>query len=254
MGFSEQELLTWFAQYAYEPLWVYSAIVVISLAASFGLPVPEEIMLVSVGMVCYMGSRPDLFPPIEEIHGPPLNVHITAAVAFCSVFFADFLVFSLGRRYGVRLLRSRFLRRFESPMSKASIWTQKYGAWAAGLFRFTPGLRLPGFFSCGMLGLSPLRFTAVDGFAALVSVPSQVLLVAYFGETILSSFKKFKLIMITLLTLMVLGYYLTRFFVRWRERHKGTRGKSDPDMHVNRESAAGEPLHSGNGEPDVTPR
>ena len=220
MGWSEQELLTWFAQYAYEPMWVYSAIVVISLLASFGLPVPEEIMLVSVGMVCYMGSRPDLFPPVEEVHGDPLNVYVTATVAFCSVFFAEFLVFSLGRHYGMRLFRSRRMSRFETHFNKASVWTKRYGAWAAGLFRFTPGLRLPGFFSCGMLGLSPFKFTAVDGFAALVSVPSQVLLVAYFGETILSSFKKFKLAMLALLTLVVVIYYATKMVARWRQRHQ----------------------------------
>ena len=227
MGWSEQELLNWFAQYAYEPVWVYSAIVVISLAASFGLPVPEEIMLVSVGMVCYMGSRPDLFPPLEEVHGAPLNVYVTATVAFLSVFFADFLVFSLGRHYGGRLFRTRFLSRFEPHFQKASTWTRKYGAWAAGIFRFTPGLRLPGFFSCGMLGLSPVKFTAVDGFAALISVPSQVLLVAYFGEEILSSFKKFKLVMLGLLAIMVTIYYVSKFVIRWRERRQEARPKPE---------------------------
>ena len=245
MGFSEQDLLNWFAQYAYEPLWVYSAIVVISLLASFGLPVPEEIMLVSVGMVCYMGSRPDLYPPLEEVHGQPLNVYVTATVAFCSVFFADFLVFSLGRHYGIRLFRTRLLRRFEPHFQKASIWTKKYGALAAGLFRFTPGLRLPGFFSCGMLGLSPFKFTAVDGFAALVSVPSQVLLVAYFGEEILSSFKKFKLAMLTLFALAAIIYYVIKFVVKWRLRRAeaAEQGGADPSTACRKEVSS----HPGEG-------
>ena len=63
MGFSEDQLLLWFSQYAHSPMLVYSIVVGLMIASSFGLPVPEEITLVSVGLVAYMGSRPDLFPP-----------------------------------------------------------------------------------------------------------------------------------------------------------------------------------------------
>ncbi|MBF0441156.1 MAG: VTT domain-containing protein, partial [Oligoflexales bacterium] len=168
MGFSENEIILWFSQYAYEPWLVYSGIVIISILASFGLPVPEEIMLVSVGMVCYMGSRPDLFPPPYE-SAKPLDVYMTSIIAFFSVFLADVLVFWLGRTYGDRILSMQFMQRFASAIGRAINWTKRYGAFAAAFFRFTPGLRFPGFFSCGTLGLAWWKFLLADGLAALVS-------------------------------------------------------------------------------------
>jgi membrane protein DedA with SNARE-associated domain len=217
MGFSENEILLWFSQYAYQPLPVYSAIVIISILASFGLPVPEEVMLVSVGMVCYMGSRPDLFPP-PYAGAEPLNVYLTATIAFFAVFLADVLVFWLGRRYGPRILTTKFMQKFAGPMEKAGEWTKRYGAFAAGLFRFTPGLRFPGFFSCGTLGLAWWKFLLVDGFAALISVPSQVLLVAYFGEEILSSFKQFKIVFFSVIAILIVGYYGSKMIIRRFQR------------------------------------
>lgn len=198
--FSGEELIHWFAQYAYEPYLVFAAIIVLMVMSSFGFPVPEEVTLVSAGLIGYMGSHPDKFPP--PFPGAEVaSVEALATVCFLAVFLSDFLVFTLGRVLGVRFLESRMMRRYQEKMTKISGWAKKYGAYASGIFRFTPGLRFPGHFSCGMLGLSPWKFLAVDGTAALISVPTQVFLVAYYGEEILVYFTQFKMVLFGLLAL-----------------------------------------------------
>ncbi len=217
MGFSEQDLLGWFTQYAYQPILIYLAIFLLMLASGFGLPAPEEITLVSAGLVCYIGSRPDLYPPPYE-GAVPVNAYVTAGVAFFSVIFSDCLVFFLGRRFGGQFLRSRYTARFRTRMDDVAKWTKKYGMWAAGAFRFTPGLRFPGHFACGMMGLSTAKFVMVDALAAGVSVPTQVLLVAFYGEHILVYFKQFKIVLAFIL-LAVAVYYL----VRWLKRRSAAK-------------------------------
>ncbi len=83
----------------------------------------------------------------------------------------------------------------------------------AGVFRFTPGLRFPGHFCCGVLGVPAWKFTAIDGTAALLTVPTQVLLVAYYGGKILESFKKFKISLVVVLGLILI-YFVGRHFYR----------------------------------------
>jgi len=215
MGFSEDQILQFFASYAYQPGLVYTAVIVLMMLSSFGFPAPEEITLLATGLVCYMGSRPDLYPPPSP-DAVAVNVYVAAMVCLLAVFASDFLVYSLGRNYGSRLLRTRWMRKYSERMEQVSRWTRKYGQFAAGIFRFTPGLRFPGHFSCGMMGLSPGKFTAVDGTAALVSVPTQVFLIAFFGEAILVNIKQFKF----LLVLGLLGFVAYYFGRRWLERRR----------------------------------
>jgi membrane protein DedA with SNARE-associated domain len=217
MGFSEQDLLSWFTQYAYQPILIYLAIFLLMLASGFGLPAPEEFTLVSAGLVCYIASRPDLYPPPYE-GATPVNAYVTAGVAFFSVIFSDCLVFFLGRRFGGQFLRSRYTARFRARMDDVAKWTKKYGMWAAGAFRFTPGLRFPGHFACGMMGLSTAKFVLVDALAAGVSVPTQVLLVAFYGEHILVYFKQFKIVLAVIL--LAVGVY---YLVRWLKRRSASK-------------------------------
>lgn len=220
MGFSEHELLNWFTQYAYQPYLIYGAIFLLMLASGFGLPAPEEITLVSTGLVCYVASRPDLYPP-PFVGATPVNAYVAAGVALFSVMFSDCLVFFLGKFFGRRLLRLKPMARYRERMDKVGEWTRKYGMWAAGAFRFTPGLRFPGHFACGMMGLSLTKFILIDFIAAAVSVPTQVLLVATYGETILVYFKQFKIALLVLLIVGLVIYLGRRFHLRRKRLTSG---------------------------------
>jgi len=175
-----------------------------------GLPVPEEVTLLSAGVVGYLATNPDQFPPPEGAD-QAVNPHILAAICFFAVFLSDLLVFWIGRLGAKRLDRSKRMQKYMNSqnMKKVVVWTQKYGSWMAGVFRFTPGIRFPGHMACGVLGLSPWKFMLVDGTAALLTVPTQVLLIAYYGEEILYYFKQFK-IAILLLLLFAIVFFVFR--------------------------------------------
>lgn len=195
------------SQYAYEPGWVYFFLIMMMLLSAIGLPFPEEVTLVSVGILAYIGQNPDKYPP-PFVGAPHINPTTAAIVAFLAVLLSDFLIYSIGRFFGRRVFEWNIVKRFISPENKVKIenWTHKYGALACGIFRFTPGLRFPGHLACGIVKFPLWKFLAVDGIAALISVPTQVLLFAHYGEHIYGTFRKLKYVIFGALILFAIYY------------------------------------------------
>lgn len=216
MGIDQVALFEWFASYAYEPLIVYSTIVFLLVASSFGLPIPEEVTLISAGLMAYIVMHPEMMDPPRP-GAQPVSLYGLMLVTFLSVFLSDLLVFFIGRYGGRRLKNSRkFTNSIHSgAFLKAERWTKKYGAIMSGVFRFTPGLRFPGHMMCGMMGVPLWQFIAVDGTAALLTVPTQVWVVANYGDFILSYIKQFKIILLLIILTFVVVYLISKFsFVR----------------------------------------
>lgn len=205
------------APYAYEPGWIYFFLIVMMLLSAVGLPLPEEVTLVSVGILAYMGANPDKYPP--PFPGAPFVHPTTAAiVAFFAVFCSDFLIYGIGRFFGSKVFEWGPVKRVISSDGRKKIeqWTHKYGSLACGIFRFTPGIRFPGHLACGMVKFSPWKFALVDGIAALISVPTQILILAHYGEPILEGLRKFKFVVLGL-GLIALVVYLV---MKWRDSKK----------------------------------
>lgn len=211
---NNSDKLVCLAPYAYQPGWIYFFLVMMMLLSAVGLPLPEEVTLVSVGILAYMGNNPDKFPP--PFAGAP-HVHPTTAaiVAFLAVFCSDFLIYGIGRFFGPKVFEWRPIKRVinEEGRLKIERWTQKYGALACGIFRFTPGVRFPGHLVCGMVKFPAWKFALVDGIAAGISVPTQILILAHYGESILGALKQFKMVLLAVLVVVGL-IYLYRL---WKE-------------------------------------
>jgi membrane protein DedA with SNARE-associated domain len=205
--FSEAALMAFFSQYAYEPLYVYGFIVLFMFASSFGLPIPEELTLISAGLVAYMAKNPKLFPPPYE-GAEGVDTVTLSIVCFLAVFGSDLIVYLIGKFFGGKIIKTNFFKKQVQggAFEKINHWFQKYGGMACGFFRFTPGLRFPGHLSCGLLGIPVWKFVLIDGFAALISVPTQVYFVSKYGDIILEKIRQFKMY-----ALIVLG----ALFVIW---------------------------------------
>lgn len=214
MNIANETVFKWLVGYAYEPGIVYTIVTLIMMASAFGFPLPEEVTILSVGILAYMASNPDAFPP-PYAGARGIDVYEAAIVCFVAVIASDFVVYFLGKKYGPKLMKWKLIQRLITPnaLSKIEKWTSKYGIWAAAAFRFTPGLRFPGFWTCGMAGLSPWKFFLADGGAALLSVPTQVILVATYGESIFGFLKQMKVVVFSLIGFFVLIYFLRRFFL-----------------------------------------
>lgn len=204
-----------FTQLAYMPWAVYVSICGFMILSAFGLPIPEEVILVSAGFVGHMALFPELpHPPGADV----VDVHTLAAVAFLAVMGSDYLIYFLGKRFGPVLFQTKWFGRLVSParLDKVRGWMQRYGYWPVIVFRFTPGVRFPGHLMCGAMGLSPWKFLAVDTLAAGISVPTQIYFVSHYGREILHYFKTAK---IYLFSALAVGF-LVFMFLKWRERRR----------------------------------
>lgn len=208
--FSEAWITQTLTAYAYEPAYLYGFIVAFMFASSFGLPIPEEFTLITAGLIANMAQHPELHPPPYP-GAEGVNLFTLCVVAFLAVFLSDLTVYFIGRVFGARIIKTKFFQKqvAGSAFDKINTWFQKYGGWACGIFRFTPGLRFPGHLSCGLLGIPLWKFCAVDGLAALISVPTQVYFVAKYGKLVLAHLKEFKI---------GLGIILGVAFVIWLGR------------------------------------
>lgn len=217
MDLQQEPIFQWLAQYAYQPEIVYFAVIGFMIASGFGLPIPEEVTIVSVGILTYMGAHPDIFPPPFP-GARVLEGYDAAIVTLCAVIFSDMLVFTIGRRFGRKIMSlPRFAPYFASErLELINNWIHRYGTYAAFVFRFTPGIRFPAHIVLGMSRIASWKFMLVDGIAAAISVPTQILLIYHFGEPILQTIQKFKLYIfgalgVVLFIVIFRKYVLPRF-------------------------------------------
>lgn len=191
---NDAAIMTFFAQYAHSPFLIYSIVATMMLLSSFGLPLPEEVTIVALGLMVHMGKFPDQYPPPPGVEFQPLNLYTAMAVCFFSIMISDFIVYWIGKKFGASPVVHKLFRRFlgEHSLEKSRTMIHKHRFLVPAIFRFTPGVRFPGHLSCGMMGISAWTFLAADGLAALISVPTQVYLFATYGEVILSTIKQIK--------------------------------------------------------------
>lgn len=219
---SPEGLLLFFSDYTYRPMFVYGFIVLFMLASSVGMPIPEELVLISSGLVAFMAQHPDQYPPPYP-GAVPVNVNTLMMVCFFAVFFSDTMVYLVGKFLGTRMMRNAWVQKQMGGKSYLTIqkWFDKYGAWCCGIFRFTPGVRFPGHLSCGILGIPIWKFLLIDAVAAAISVPTQVWLVATYGKEILSHLKEYKIIMFSLLFIGFIVWYVRKRIQDKKARQAG---------------------------------
>ena len=146
----------------------YIAVFTMLLVCGFGVPVPEDVTLVTGGVIAGLGFA---------------DVNTMFAVGMAGVLIGDGLVFAVGRFQGERVMAWQSVRRVLTPdrFSSAQGAFEKYGRWVMFVARFLPGLRTPVFFTAGMTRrVSFPTWFIMDGVAAFISVPIWVYL-GYFG-------------------------------------------------------------------------
>jgi membrane protein DedA with SNARE-associated domain len=147
------------------------AIFGVLLLCGLGMPIPEDIPLVSAGYLIYLHQT---------------NWATALVVCMAGVLIGDSVIFWFGHRLGNKLLRSRLVMFFTTPKKilKIRAYYRKYGPKIIIVGRFLPGLRAPIFFVAGSSGVRYAKFITFDGIAALVSVPVWLFLGSRFGDTI----------------------------------------------------------------------
>lgn len=151
-------LIDFFSGYGY---W---AVFLVLLACGFGLPIPEDITLVSGGVISGLGYT---------------NVHWMLVVSMIGVLLGDSIMYWLGRIYGEKILKFPLIRSIVTPERLVAVQQrfEKNGNMLLFFARFLPGLRAPIYMVSGITQrVSYTKFIAIDFFAAIISVPIWVYL------------------------------------------------------------------------------
>ena len=149
----------------------YLAPFTVLLLCGLGLPVPEEVTLIGSGILVYRGE-----------------VEFTKITVVCSIaiLLGDSVPFLLGRRYGLRALRIPWVARVLHPerFNRLERRYREHGNWATFACRFFAGIRLPGYFLAGTMGMSYPRFLLLDALGVALTVPLSIYLGRLFGGEI----------------------------------------------------------------------
>lgn len=128
------------------------------LLCGLGLPVPEDIVLVTAGALGVIDGR---------------NWMEVSALMYAGVMTGDSIIFLAGRYLGQRWMAAPWFQRYLSVKKQEKVEAQfeRFGSMVLFVGRFLPGLRAPIFFTAGSLKTKYLKFFFFDGIAALISVP-----------------------------------------------------------------------------------
>lgn len=166
----------------------YGFVFGILVLCGFGFPMPEDVILVTGGVLAWIDAERRLGVDTATLHlmlrDPALLTMI--AVGLGGILVGDSIIFLAGRRFGVRVADFRPLRRVITPekMEKVERLVRRRGNVVVITARFLPGLRAPTYFTVGHAGLPYWEFLLFDGLAALVSAPLWVCIGFYFGSNI----------------------------------------------------------------------
>ncbi len=158
--------------------FTYVGLFLVLALCGLGLPVPEEIPLLTGGFLIYRGITQ--YPE-------------TLAISFVGVIAGDNSLFFLGRRFGTKVLK--YLE-YVRPHTRQRIeWLKtlidRYGNMAIFYARFLPGVRAPIYLTSGLAGMRPRRFIVYDTLGAAISVPLVVSIGYFFGDQIDSTIRYF---------------------------------------------------------------
>ena len=162
----------------------YAAVFGVLVLCGFGLPMPEDIVLVTGGVLAWMGSDLEAVTVSTMLHHPGLHVMVLFGLG--GILVGDSVIFWAGRKLGMRVAEIRPLRRIITParLAEAEKMIRRRGNLVVVIARFLPGLRAPTYFTVGHSKLPFWEFLLFDGVAAAVSAPLWVCLGFYFGSNI----------------------------------------------------------------------
>ncbi len=153
----------------------YVGVAIVFLLCGLGLPLPEELVLIAGGYVC---------------HAFPEKASVPVMMAWCAgaILAGDLIPYVLGRVFGTRLLRIRWLRMFvtRQRLAKFDRWFRRRGDLVIFVARFLAGIRVVAFFTAGTMKMPWRRFLLLDGLGICLIVPTLVYL-GWSGADVINS-------------------------------------------------------------------
>ena len=204
----KEKLIVYLAQF--DGLHAYSAIVGLLLICGLGVPLPEDITLIAAGILAALGK---------------ITLLGAMAAGFFGVMAGDAYLYTLGRTYGRRAFTLPIIRTIMTParIEKAERKIIRNSHFICFTARFLPGLRSPVFLLSGIMGVRPIVFYALDGFAALISVPVWVYVGYWVGENLDHALQIAERVQLSIAAIGIVLVALYFGFKRWRKNRRAQR-------------------------------
>ncbi|HLW70253.1 MAG TPA: DedA family protein [Candidatus Binataceae bacterium] len=148
----------------------YAGLFLTLLLCGLGLPVPEDLALLTGGFLVYRGIT---------------SYPLTLAISFVGVVVGDNCLYFLGRRFGTGLVSYiKIWPDSHRRLERLKRFMDRHGHLAIFYARFLAGARALVYVTAGSLGIDFGRFVLYDSLGALISVPIVVTLGYRFGAQI----------------------------------------------------------------------
>ena len=112
----------------------YGALFGVLLACGLGVPIPEDITLITAGYLAYLGN---------------IDVYLAMVVCFFGVIAGDFTIFMMGRTFGKKVFQLPLLRYVFTPerVAIAQVRVKKNAKRLVFFARYLAALRAPVYLS-----------------------------------------------------------------------------------------------------------
>lgn len=185
----------------YSEHFIYTGLFLILFFSGLGLPIPEEITLLTGGLLIKLGFA---------------HFYPTFATVFVGVLTGDMAMYSIGRKWGHGIITHRHMRKVfsEKRLERVRQFFHNHGSKTIFIARFVSGFRVAAFLAAGTMGVKPGKFLFLDFLAALIAVPLLLCLGYFFGahiEWLANAFTRIDSLLkmgAVLGGLIVLGYFL----------------------------------------------
>src|SRR5512139_3604117 len=196
----------------------YGFVFTILLLCGFGLPMREDVVLATGGVLAWLASDVDEVTFAAMIRDRGLVTMVLVGLA--GILAGDTVIFLAGRRFGHRVADIAPLRRIITPAKLEAVEKQirRRGNLVVMIARFLPGLRAPTFFTVGHARMPLWEFLAFDGGAALVSAPLWVCLGFWLGSDLQALAREAS--RFSHYILLAVGVVVLALWIRWQQSRR----------------------------------
>jgi len=195
----------------------YLLIVVVLILTGMGLPVPEEVPIITAGVLSSHGH---------------LDAWLALVSCLVGALLGDCVMYAIGHHFGRAVVREhRWWAHFVTPEREAQMeeMHKRHGLKVLFLARFLVGLRSPVYLSAGILRMPFRRFLLIDLFCATVVIGTFFGLSYRFGEAVTRWIRNAEFV----LTGIVVAFLVAAVFLFWRwHRRHAARQSEELDVRI----------------------